>query len=299
MIDVSHEISSVERRIGGRDARSRRGPHAGRSRVYDTPPEDLWDACTNPERLPRWFLPVSGDLRDGRALRARGQRLRHDRALRGAPQRSTRRGSTAARVSWIELRLTPEGEGRTRFALEHIAHVGDDLWAQFGPVPSASAGTRRSWRSPSTRRRGRRAASRPGVTEEGIEFVRFSAWPRSSEDAASKFQRRLSSRRGCGPTPASPPAPTPTRRAPRRRSHDRVLQRDAQAFTQYDAKNRSQMGTAVYYQVEGSSNFLSSSMMIPGPEVRRARAYGGNQKVVVTRTLLKSFPRSWARPPGR
>jgi len=65
---------------------------------------------------------------------------------------------------------------------------------------------------------------------------------------------------------------------------------DAQALTQYEAKNRSQLGTAVYYQVQGSSNFLSSSMLIPGPEVRRSRAYGGNQKVVVTRTLYKSYP---------
>jgi hypothetical protein len=36
-------------------------------------------------------------------------------------------------TSWIELRLTPEPDGRTRFALEHIAHVDDELWAQFGP----------------------------------------------------------------------------------------------------------------------------------------------------------------------
>jgi hypothetical protein len=64
---------------------------------------------------------------------------------------------------------------------------------------------------------------------------------------------------------------------------------DAQAFTQYNAKNPSQLGTAVYYKVEGSSNFLSSSMLIPGPEIRRSSAYG-NRKVVVTRTLYKSYP---------
>lgn len=23
----------------------------------------MWDACTDPERIPRWFLPISGDLR--------------------------------------------------------------------------------------------------------------------------------------------------------------------------------------------------------------------------------------------
>ena len=25
----------------------------------------MWDACTDPERIGRWFLPVSGDLRLG------------------------------------------------------------------------------------------------------------------------------------------------------------------------------------------------------------------------------------------
>ena len=30
---------------------------------YDTDIEDLWDACTEPERLARWIAEVSGDLR--------------------------------------------------------------------------------------------------------------------------------------------------------------------------------------------------------------------------------------------
>ena len=33
------------------------------ARTYDTTIDDLWDACTNPDRIPRWFLPISGDLR--------------------------------------------------------------------------------------------------------------------------------------------------------------------------------------------------------------------------------------------
>ncbi|MGZ6644394.1 MAG: SRPBCC domain-containing protein [Solirubrobacteraceae bacterium] len=35
------------------------------TRTYPTTVEDLWDACTNPERLARWYVPVSGDLRAG------------------------------------------------------------------------------------------------------------------------------------------------------------------------------------------------------------------------------------------
>ena len=35
------------------------------TRTYQTTVEDLWDACTNPERLCRWYVPVSGDFRIG------------------------------------------------------------------------------------------------------------------------------------------------------------------------------------------------------------------------------------------
>ena len=37
-------------------------------RHYATSPDDLWEACTDPDRLARWFAPVSGDLRIGGAF---------------------------------------------------------------------------------------------------------------------------------------------------------------------------------------------------------------------------------------
>lgn len=38
--------------------------------VYDTGLEDLWQACTTPERLARWIAEVSGDLRAGGTVHA-------------------------------------------------------------------------------------------------------------------------------------------------------------------------------------------------------------------------------------
>lgn len=35
------------------------------TRAYETTLADLWDACTNPERLGRWYTRVTGDLRLG------------------------------------------------------------------------------------------------------------------------------------------------------------------------------------------------------------------------------------------
>ena len=34
-------------------------------RLYRTSVADLWEACTDPDRLARWFAPVSGDLEEG------------------------------------------------------------------------------------------------------------------------------------------------------------------------------------------------------------------------------------------
>ena len=126
MIEV--DVNGVERRIGSRDeART-----LTISRVYDTGIEDLWDACTNPERIPRWFLPVSGDLELGGRYALEGNAS--GTIERCDPPRSFfATWEYGGMVSWIELTLTPEDDGRTRFALEHIAHVDDDMWAQFGP----------------------------------------------------------------------------------------------------------------------------------------------------------------------
>jgi hypothetical protein len=36
-------------------------------------------------------------------------------------------------VTWIELRLTRDPDGGTLFELEHVAHVDDEKWLEFGP----------------------------------------------------------------------------------------------------------------------------------------------------------------------
>lgn len=38
--------------------------------VYNTDIDDLWQACTSPERLARWIAEVSGDLRPGGTVQA-------------------------------------------------------------------------------------------------------------------------------------------------------------------------------------------------------------------------------------
>lgn len=65
MVDIIEEVSAVRRVVGTRVLEPGEARTVTLSRTYQASVADLWDACTNPERIPRWFLPVSGELRLG------------------------------------------------------------------------------------------------------------------------------------------------------------------------------------------------------------------------------------------
>lgn len=131
MIDVTHQISAVRRSVGSRVLEAGEARVVTVSQTYAADVEDVWDACTNPERIPRWFLPISGELRLGGRYQLEGN-------AGGTVERcDPPKGFSATweyggEISWIAVSLTPEGEG-TRFTLEHVAHVDDQRWAEFGP----------------------------------------------------------------------------------------------------------------------------------------------------------------------
>jgi uncharacterized protein YndB with AHSA1/START domain len=131
-MDVTQHINAVRREVGSRTLDAGEATVVTLSRVYDTALEDLWDACTNPERIPRWFLPVSGELRLGGHYALEGNASGTIEAC-DPPNGFRATWEMFGEVSWIELRLAPEDAERTRFTLEHIAHVDDERWAQFGP----------------------------------------------------------------------------------------------------------------------------------------------------------------------
>jgi uncharacterized protein YndB with AHSA1/START domain len=131
-IDVDHHISETRRAVGARVLESGEARVLTVSRVYPTDQADLWDACTNPERIPRWFLPVTGDLRVGGRYQVKGNAEGVVEECE-PPSRFSATWEFGGEVSWIEVRITEEGEGQSRLSLEQVAHVSDELWAQFGP----------------------------------------------------------------------------------------------------------------------------------------------------------------------
>jgi uncharacterized protein YndB with AHSA1/START domain len=132
MIDVTQQINAVRRQVGKRALEAGEARVVTISQTYDAAIDDVWDACTNAERIPRWFLPISGDLRLGGHYQLQGN-------AGGKIERCDPPKSFAAtweyggEVSWIEVRLTTEPDSGTRFEVEHTAAVDDERWAEFGP----------------------------------------------------------------------------------------------------------------------------------------------------------------------
>jgi uncharacterized protein YndB with AHSA1/START domain len=99
--------------------------------TYATEQNDLWDAVTNAERIPRWFLPISGDLHVGGRFELEGN-------AGGAIERCDAPESFAVTweygpmTSWLSVTLSPASDGTT-LELVHEAHVDPDMWEQFGP----------------------------------------------------------------------------------------------------------------------------------------------------------------------
>ena len=137
MIDIVREIEAVQREVGS-------GVHAGAearivrlTRTYDAPIEDVWDALTNPERIGRWFLPISGDYRVGGRYQfegnAGGEIVSCERPDRLRVTWVYGEVNSPADVSEVEVRLTSAQEGATTLVLEHTAVVPEEMWGQFGP----------------------------------------------------------------------------------------------------------------------------------------------------------------------
>ncbi|WP_329021637.1 SRPBCC family protein [Streptomyces sp. NBC_00690] len=134
MSDIVNQINDIHRKVGTKQIPEGEARTILLSRTYAAAAEDVWDAVTAPERISRWFLPVSGDLKLGGHYQLEGNA--GGEILRCEPPQ-------VLKVSWlfgedpgfseVEVRLTPDGDGRTLFELEHIAVVPPEMWDQFGP----------------------------------------------------------------------------------------------------------------------------------------------------------------------
>lgn len=99
------------------------------TRAYDTSVDDLWDALTSKERIPRWFLPVEGDLWLGGKYQLTGNAGGTITSCT-PPRHFAATWEFGGGTSWIDVKLHAE-RGQARLTLERTAII-EDHWNQFG-----------------------------------------------------------------------------------------------------------------------------------------------------------------------
>lgn len=102
------------------------------TRGYDTDAADLWSAVTTPERLARWFLPVSGDLREGGRYQFEGNAGGTITVCR-APERIEATWEFGGGTSWVEVTVSSRPAGTATLTLTHISPMDPDFWRRYGP----------------------------------------------------------------------------------------------------------------------------------------------------------------------
>lgn len=132
MYDDARGADGREVREGERDGEPTR--IVAGVRRYPTTIDDLWDALTNLERLPRWMGPVEGDLRLGGRYQLEGNAGGTITAC-DAPRSFALTWEYMGSVSWVQVQLTSDGD-HTVLRLEHEMSADpahEAHWEQFGP----------------------------------------------------------------------------------------------------------------------------------------------------------------------
>lgn len=130
--DIAAALGATSRIVRKRERDGKPAEAVIAERTYQTGIEDLWDAVTNPERLPRWFSPVTGDLKLGGRYQVEGNAGGSVLAC-DPPKSFTLTWEFAGNVSWVEVHLRAISEDETHLQLVHEAHIDPEWAAKYGP----------------------------------------------------------------------------------------------------------------------------------------------------------------------
>jgi uncharacterized protein YndB with AHSA1/START domain len=132
MFDVGKHLGAITRAVEDSTREGTPVKVVVASRTYPTDVHDLWNAVADPERIPRWFAPVSGELRVGGRFQvennAGGEVLACD-----APRHLAITWEFGGDTSWVDVRVDEAADGAT-LTLRHAADVRDNPhMTTYGP----------------------------------------------------------------------------------------------------------------------------------------------------------------------
>ncbi|HPE29852.1 MAG TPA: SRPBCC family protein [Parvularculaceae bacterium] len=131
LYDFERHLGEVERKVISLEKHGAQARAVILSRAYETSIEDLWDAITNKERLPRWFAIVEGELQLGGRYQVQGNA--GGKIIEcNPPHKFSLTWEFSGDVSWIDVALTAEGPESARLTLTHTSKLSPH-WEQYGP----------------------------------------------------------------------------------------------------------------------------------------------------------------------
>ena len=122
MIDIASQLSAIHRQVEAQSPADGSGERVSvlMRRGYGAPIGDVWDAVTQPDRIKRWFMPISGDLRPGGSFQLEGNAGGEILTCEPPHLLKVTFGGPA---SLVELRLTAQGDDDTVLELEHSVPI--------------------------------------------------------------------------------------------------------------------------------------------------------------------------------
>ena len=129
--DIDYHFSAVQRSVSSVTRDEKTAKTVTLTRNYRTGIDDLWSALTNSERIPLWFLPITGDLYLGGRYQFEGN-AGGEISECNSPTFLSVTWEWQDDVSWLEIRLSEAGENNTQLTLIHTS-VLSEFWTQFGP----------------------------------------------------------------------------------------------------------------------------------------------------------------------
>jgi uncharacterized protein YndB with AHSA1/START domain len=120
MNDIAAQLTAIHRAVSTVKAESGETVSVLLRRTYNAEVEDVWDALTDPDRVKRWFLPLTGDFREGGTFQLEGNA--GGDILTCDPPRLLK-VTFGGPVSLVELRLAPDGDESTVLELEHTVPI--------------------------------------------------------------------------------------------------------------------------------------------------------------------------------
>ena len=129
--NVEENLGAVDRSISSLQRDGQPAHAVILARTYVTTHEDLWDAVTSADRIPHWFLPITGNLELGGTYQLEGNAGGRITACQ-PPSSYAITWEFGGFVTWVDVQVAAEGIDHARLTITHTAHHSEH-WDTFGP----------------------------------------------------------------------------------------------------------------------------------------------------------------------